>query len=77
MSQLATSKPRQREAARNYVIPKVMGDKDRTRMDFVDFSIMIKVRVEPKQHQNCRKRRRIGRCCQVLEGYSETLILRT
>ena len=44
-------------------------------MDFADFSIMMKIRVQPKQYQNCRKRR-IGRCCQVLRGRTETLILR-
>lgn len=49
----------------------------KTRMDFADFSIMMKIRVQPKQLQNYRKRRRIGRCCQVLRGYAETLILRT
>ena len=48
----------------------------KTRMDFADFSILMKIRVQPKQYQNCRKRRRIGRCCQVLRGHTETLILR-
>lgn len=46
------SKPRQREARRSYVIPKVLGDKDRKRKD----------KLEPKQYQRCRVRRRIGRC---------------
>ena len=52
------------------MIPKVVADKDRTRMGFlVDSATMIKVRVEPKQNQNYGRRESgIERCCQYRDG---------
>lgn len=55
------------------MILKVLGDKDRTRVGFVDFATMRKVKVVPKQYQHCGKERVEWGNVSVLSGFSEAL----
>lgn len=58
------------------MIPKVIGDKDRTQVGFVDFATMVKVKVVPKQYQCYGKERVEWGNVSVLSRFSEALTLR-